>query len=109
MRKNINKILKDILLTNIDLSEDDKPDTVEELYKVYCSEYGWQGVATTYTCKMWLMGLPTACTVPFYNSEIIEIGKKIGLDLSSDNKCHKWCDSYWERMGNTLYKQFMAA
>ncbi len=50
--------------------------------------------------KSWIQGLPSACTIPFYNWDIAEMAYKTGLidDKSTEAKIDKVIEEYWAVM-----------
>jgi hypothetical protein len=73
------------------------------LSNVYQSEYGYNGVSPR-ACRDYLQGLPSVCTVPFDNYEILSIlGDKIGVDFNDDDKCHEAIEAYWQECGKQFY------
>lgn len=56
-------------------------------------------------CSEWLRGLASACTVPFYNSDIIDWWcdcTGLSADSLSDDRCHDLVDEYWRSMAGAL-------
>lgn len=73
------------------------------LSDVYRSEYGYNGT-TPKACMNYLQGLPTVCTVPFYNGEILEILKQHGIDVPQDDDGqHDMIEAYWQECGKAFY------
>jgi hypothetical protein len=62
------------------------------------SEYGWrvEQVGLTNALKDYFQGLPSSCTVAFYNDEILFLGKKWNLlavndtEKAQDNFLNNW-------------------
>lgn len=58
----------------------DIAETIAFLEKVFMAEFGWQiahdGRQTA--IKDWLQGLPSACTIPFYNGDILDFAIDYG-------------------------------
>ncbi len=52
----------------------------------------------------WLMGLPSVCTVPFYNNEILEHGKNIGQLKQNATEVaeQKYLDQWFKLMAYKL-------
>jgi hypothetical protein len=69
------------------------------------AELGWmiKDYGLTATCKHWLQGLAIACTIPFYNSEIIQWGEQLTGRSFTDNECDRFVDEYWTNSANALY------
>lgn len=74
------------------------------LRQIYKSEFGnWNG-KTPSKCKDYLQGLPTVCTVPFYNGEILEILKDNGISIpEDDDKSHDLIEAYWMECGKQFW------
>lgn len=72
------------------------------LSNVYQSEYGYNGVSPK-ACMDYLQGLPSVCTVPFYNGEILELLAAQGISRKSDAAKEKLINDYWYACGNALY------
>lgn len=73
------------------------------LKAVYMAEYGnWNGF-TPNACKDYLQGLPSVCTVPFWNDEILELLAKESITRKTDDAQAKLIDDYWYACGNALY------
>jgi hypothetical protein len=70
---------------------------------VYLNEYGsWNGT-TPKACTDYIQGLPSVCTVPFYNSEILELLAKHGITRKSEDAQARLIDDYWKACGNAFY------
>lgn len=56
----------------------------------------------------WLQGLPSVCTVPFYNNEILEIGYKLGMikhgksEVSKESAEQKFLEGWFKLMACKL-------
>ena len=72
------------------------------LSNVYRSEYGYNGVSPR-ACRDYLQGLPSVCTVPFYNGEILELLAKHGISRKSEAAKEKLINDYWLACGNVFY------
>lgn len=74
------------------------------LSDVYMSEYGnWNG-KTPRKCKDYLQGLPSVCTVPFWNNEILEILGKNGIEIPEDaEKAYDLVEAYWLECGKQFW------
>ena len=63
------------------------------------------GRVTQKQCSDWLQGLASACTVPFYNGDIIDWWcdcTGLNADSLSDDQCHTLVDEYWRSMAGAL-------
>lgn len=70
---------------------------------VYNSEYGNHNGLSTKACRDYLQGLPTVCTVPFYNGEILELLAEHGITRKSESAQAKLIDDYWLNCGHAFY------
>ena len=73
------------------------------LSAVYNREYGSYNGLSTKACRDYLQGLPSVCTVPFYNGEILELLAKHGITRKSESAQAKLIDDYWLNCGHALY------
>lgn len=87
-------------------------EKIQFLKDTFYSELGWnvQRKGLRPVCQDWLQGLASACTVPFYNGEIIELYEKsLGRKLSEveqDRILFSNTNSYWYNLGLTLANMF---
>jgi hypothetical protein len=84
-------IVNSIDLDAYDIAAKDNFEKVQETYKVFLSEKGYEikrvGERPAFTD--WLQGLPTVLTVPFYYYEQLKLAKKSNLipkDASEDQE-----------------------
>ena len=73
------------------------------LPNVYQSEYGYNGTSPR-ACRDYLQGLPSVCTVPFYNGEILELLAAQGISRKTEDGQANLIDAYWLECGNQFYK-----
>lgn len=73
------------------------------LSAIYRSEYGYNGL-TDKACKDYLQGLPSVCTVPFYNGEILELLEAEGITRKTEAGQASLIDQYWKACGAALHK-----
>ena len=73
------------------------------LSQVYQAEYGYNGKSPK-ACMDYLQGLPGVCTIPFYNSEILEILEANGITRKSEQAKANLIDLYWQTAGQVFYK-----
>lgn len=110
---------KKLLISSFDFSGYDMPeaDTLEKqvatAYSIFLSEMGWQLEAPhnkpmVFVCQEWLQGLASACTVLFYNSEILQWAKENNLlpANASEKKEDAFLASYWPTMASNLATMF---
>lgn len=95
----INQICKAIVTNAID---HDYLLECGSLSNVYQAEYGYNGTSPK-ACKDYLQGLPSVCTVPFWNGEILELLAKAGITRKSEAAKEKLIDDYWLACGNVFY------
>lgn len=71
---------------------------------VYHIEYGNFNGYSPLNCKDYLQGLPSVCTIPFYNDEILATLKQCGvyIPLSYDD-AYDLIEAYWVECGVALY------
>lgn len=93
------------------VSESIDNDYLEEcqgnLLSVYMSEYGdWQkDGATPKNCTDYLQGLPTVCTVPFENLEVLNKLQALGIHIPKTEKgIYTLLENYWGTCGYAFYK-----
>lgn len=72
------------------------------LSNVYQAEYGYNGTSLK-ACKDYLQGLPSVCTVPFWNGEILELLAVAGITRKSEAAKEKLINDYWLACGNAFY------
>ena len=70
-----NIILNNITLESYDITPGTKLENINHVYNIFIDEYGWsiKRIGHLNSFKEWLQGLPSVLTVPFYNSEILNI------------------------------------
>jgi hypothetical protein len=97
----VNQVAKQIVESAIDMEyvTDCGKTTVGEVYQ---AEYGYNGLTPT-ACKDYLQGLPSVCTVPFWNNEILELLAKNGISRKSDDAQTTLIENYWYACGNQLF------
>lgn len=68
---------------------------------VFFTEYGFMVPhrALTVACTEYLLGLPSACTIPFMNGEIIALLAEAGADVTDE---HAAVENYWQEAGAAL-------
>ena len=72
--------------------------------QVYNAEYGSYNGTTPKACKDYLQGLPSVCTVPFWNDEILELLAAQGISRKSEAVKDKLIEDYWLACGNQFWK-----
>jgi len=73
------------------------------LASIYEAEYGYNGKSPA-ACRDYLQGLPSVCTIPFQNYDILEILATYGISRKSDDAQYNLIASYWETAGQVFYK-----
>ena len=89
------------------ISEECKMGQVVELMSIarcYSSEYGNYNGTSPKACKDYLQGLPSVCTVPFYNGEILELLAAQGISRKSEAAKDKLIEDYWLACGYQFWK-----
>ena len=71
---------------------------------VYNSEYGNFNGTTPKACKSYLQGLPSVCTVPFYNGEILATLEAQGISRKTEAGNDKLIEAYWNECGYQFWK-----
>lgn len=111
MRKDIQKQVREYLLSVIDGSdyevvtetEQQKKDFIKE---TFWSEYGFnvKRVGLQKACEGYLRGLPSSCSVEFWNDEIIKMLKSWGVITETMREAtqYKKVDDYWKRLSFEL-------
>ena len=74
------------------------------LAAVYNAEYGSYNGTTPKACTSYLQGLPSLCTVPFHNGEILELLAAQGVTRKSESAKDKLIADYWNACGYQFYK-----
>lgn len=72
------------------------------LINVYRSEYGYNGVSPK-ACMSYLQGLPSVCTIPFYNGEILGLLAKHGIERKTEDGQYTLIEKYWQECGKAFY------
>ena len=113
MRNNIQKQVREYLMSVIEgadydvitETEQQKKDFIKE---TFWSEYGFQAkhLGLQKACQDYLMGLPSSCSVEYRNDEIIKMLKSWGVIRESmqEETQYKKVDEYWQRSGYELSK-----
>ncbi len=82
-------------------------DYLEEcgtLEGIYHAEYGSFNGSSPKACKDYLQGLPSVCTVPFYNGKILELLAAQGITRKTEQGNDNLIEAYWIECGNQFYK-----
>lgn len=114
-QKQVNQFFKSILLNACDnegyndqVLETEK-EKIQFLKDTFYSELGFRvdQVGLQKACLDWLQGLASACTIPFYNSEIIKLlENEFNVRYDTDDKCHSEVDWYWKKAAIRLSQLF---
>jgi hypothetical protein len=86
-------------------------DKIKTLYNIFKQEYGFmiERVGEVNAFKEWLQGLPSVLTVPFYNYDIINNAREIGLlratsdDWFKEKEEDSFLDRYWDRLALAFF------
>lgn len=95
----INQICKAIVADSLDFSD----QTLTYLAEIYNVEFGNFNGVSPKACTSYLQGLPSVCTVPFYNGEILELLANAGITRKSEAAKEKLINDYWLTCGNAFY------
>ncbi len=85
--------------------------TLAELHGIFMAEFGKWAVARygyQQAVQEWLQGLPSACTVAFYNSDIVRLGYDWGAITprrtakATESAEWRWVESWWRRVSMVL-------
>lgn len=103
------ELYKSIIIHNIDTSNHEGMGAVEPLValkNIFLSEYGWnvsnpRGKSLSQICTDYLQGLPSACTVPFMDYEILQMLEKAGAFIPEDDT-YKAVSAYWKGVGEAM-------
>lgn len=99
--------VKVIVQSSIDqeyLDECGTPGTgAATLKSVYMAEYGNYNWTTPKACMDYLQGLPSVCTIPFYNTEILELLAKEGITRKTKDGQSALIERYWQVAGYQFY------
>lgn len=96
------QVVKQIVIANVDL-ESYKDYGYNTLREVYDAEYGYNGLKPQ-TCTDYLQGLPSVCTIPFNNFEILQLLEAAGFTKPTEKGRSGLIDKYWKEAGNQFYK-----
>ena len=98
----IYQVAKKVVAESID--HDYIQDCGKSLGELYRGEYGrWHGT-TAKACRSYLQGLPTACTVPFWDDEILDLLAKEGITRETESGRFNLIEQYWDAVGYQFYK-----
>jgi hypothetical protein len=92
--------VKVIVQNSIDQDYLDECGTLAEVYQV---EYGNYNGTNPKACMSYLQGLPSVCTIPFYNAEILELLAAQGISRKSEEAQGNLIDKYWQEAGYQFY------
>lgn len=56
-----------------------------------------------YACEQYLRGLPSVCSIPFTDYDILSLLSEQGIFRKSDSAKSKLIDEYWATCGYALY------
>jgi hypothetical protein len=104
---------KQVILSGIngavyEVKTDTDKEKMQFVYNCFYSElYKWQSHKNIQTVfAEWLQGLPSACYIPFYNSDIIELAEKINGTIYTDKQADKILENYWRFMTGIFFRLF---
>lgn len=114
-QKQANAFFKTILLNACDNQGyndqvlETEAEKIQFLKETFYSELGFRvkQVGLLQACKDWLQGLASACTIPFYNSEIIKmLESEFNITYKTDDQCNNAVDWYWDNSAKRLARLF---
>lgn len=118
--KNYKTFYENIIINSIDLEAYDLNnevylyDKIKTTYNIFKSEYLYENnlkrYGTEQNCfKNWLMGLPSVLTVPFYNYDILKLGREHFKSLSTgsaktvERKEDRFLNNYWDNLADAFF------
>lgn len=111
MKEPTAKHFKTLLLSAMDFTGYNFPEPktdqerVEIAAKILRNELGFmleQGHSMQRVCKEWLQGLASACTIMFYNNDIVSWWEERTGGRLNPNDEPNACDLYWEKAAASL-------
>lgn len=100
-------IINSITLDAYDIESKDLYTDIKEVYKIFLSEYGHeikrQRGNEIKAFSMWLQGLPSVLTVPFYNAEILQNALMAGFNLIGEGAEDDFLDMYWVNLSSAFF------
>lgn len=99
-------ILKSLDLSCYDIEPKDLHDAFSQAYKIFQSEYRHNNnkhVSDVNLFAEYLQGLPSVCSVPFYNYEILQSALLNGIDVSSESKEDEYLSNYWMNLSKAFF------
>lgn len=91
---------KEIVNNSVD-GEYEPDQTMADIYQ---AQYGNWADDNPSACTEYLRGLPSVCTVPFSNYDILQLLAAKGITRKSDNAQQKLIDDYWATCGYAFYQ-----
>lgn len=77
-------------------------EKLQFLYNTFHSEYGWSVIRNGEFNALvsWLQGLPTCCTIAFYNGDVLKLAQKWGSlpEKPTEKQEEKILETYWAFM-----------
>jgi|SRR5215217_8494053 len=99
-------IIDNIDLSGYDVSEAiDLFDKVQKTHEIFKSEYGHviDRVGELNAFHEWLMGLPTALSVPCYYNDIIANYNEFTGKVMTDSEENSLCNTYFEKLAKAFF------
>ena len=78
----------------------------DNIYNIFKSEYihnNNKHLNEVFLFSEWLRGLPSALTVPFYDSDILKNAEKHGLKLHTYDKEEAFLNTYWINLSKAFF------
>lgn len=98
----MNQVCKQVVLDSISLEGYDA-EQFQNIAQVYQAEYGYNGLSNK-ACRDYLQGLPSACTVPFMNHDILTMLAENGISRETEATQQRLIDHYWLYCGMALHE-----
>jgi len=83
--------------------DQDYLDECGSLQEIYQAEYGNYNGTSRKACMDYLQGLPSVCTIPFYNAEILELLAAHGISRKTEDSQAALIEKYWQQAGYQFY------
>lgn len=77
---------------------------VQNVTGVYMLEYGYRGVVSSKACCDYLQGLPSFCSVPFMNYDILKLLEANGITRETEDGRYSLIEQYWVACGYHFYQ-----
>jgi len=99
-------VLQSLDLSCYDIEPTSLKDAFNKAYDIFTNEYKHQNNKHINDVKLfaeYLQGLPSICSVPFYNSEILNNALLNGFDVSTETKEDEYLSNYWVNLSKAFF------